>query len=204
MAMTKLGEFYSERNPLVAQKWYSDAAEAGNMTACIQLGGLLMKQGSQLYNPTKAFACYKKSAEQGEVRAQIRLADMLASGIGTVQDQKVANEWYKKAAQSKDREASIALAKRLSKGEGFEAPDFEAAYVCLERILDNDTTGVVHFELGNLYENTIQANRRFSIDKAKLCYMKAKEKGFTNKEMEKSLKIYTKIIRERKNPAVPD
>lgn len=203
-AMFKLGEFYFEKNPLAAQKWYSDATEAGDVTACVRLGELCMKQGAQTYNPAKAFALYKKAADQGNVRAQVRLANMMSSGIGTVQDQKAANEWYKTAAQAKDIEASIALAKRLAKGEGFGAPDFDAAYTCLERVLENDTTGIAHFELGNLYENTIRANRRFSIDKAQLCYLKAKEKGFTNKEMEKNLKIYTKIIQERKNPAVPE
>lgn len=202
-AMLQLGDAYAKggvagANASLARKWYASAADWGNDEACCRLGDLLTVRDSPLYNPTQACAYYRRAAEKGVVRAQLRMGDMTADGLGGSRDDGAANGWYEKAALAHDVDACIKLARRQARGIGFDYPDFESAYGRLEAIADDDRTGRVLFELGNLYCNTVKFNGRFSIDKAQFFYTKAKEKGFADEGMEASLKIFSQIIKERK------
>jgi hypothetical protein len=108
-----------------AVKWYTKAAEQGNVLAQDWLGDMY-SIGSDFYegvprDDKEAIKWYTKAAEQGYASAQYSLGIMYQS-----KDYKEAFKWFTKAAEQGDASAQFALGEMYYKSEGVVENHIEA------------------------------------------------------------------------------
>jgi TPR repeat protein len=82
-----------------AVKWYTKAAEQGEVYAQFNLGSMYRNGQGVPQNGTEAVKWYTKAAEQGDVMAQIILGGMYKYGESVPQNGTEAVKWYTKAAE---------------------------------------------------------------------------------------------------------
>ena len=82
-----------------AVKWYTKAAEQGDVYAQVSLGDMYKYGEDVPKNATEAVKWYTKAAEQGDVMAQIILGGMYKYGESVPQNGTEAVKWYTKAAE---------------------------------------------------------------------------------------------------------
>jgi TPR repeat protein len=103
-----------------AFKYYTLAAEQGNIDAQYNLGDLYQKHTGKKLNYRHAFKWYTKSAQGGNLAAQRSLAYFYLKGLATTIDYEAALYWYTKAAEAGDSEAQVILGKLYRKGDCVE------------------------------------------------------------------------------------
>jgi TPR repeat protein len=99
--MLCIGECYLEglgvtKSSTTAIKFLKQAADAGDVTALIELGDVLFI-GNQL---EAAFGYYQKAADTGDNRALTALGFCYSNGWGTAQDWNSAVVWWRKGAKA--------------------------------------------------------------------------------------------------------
>ncbi len=83
----------------MAIKWFSDAADLGDMSAQFNLGVMYYKGQTILHDYAKALAWYERSAKQGYAKAQSNLGVMYIRGQGVRKDLPKAYIWFQLAAE---------------------------------------------------------------------------------------------------------
>jgi TPR repeat protein len=100
-----------------AVRYYTLAAEQGNIDAQYNLGELFQQDHDMKFNYRHAFQWYTKSAQGGSIAAQKSLAYFYLKGLATDIDYDIALSWYNKAAEAGDSEAQLILGKLYRKGD---------------------------------------------------------------------------------------
>lgn len=99
-------------NPADAQRYYQEAAAAGNTNAMNNLGAFLIKNSQE----KSGFDWLQKAYDAGNKVAAANLAHAYKNGLGVTRDYNKAEALYEKAAQSGIPEAKLALAEMYQKG----------------------------------------------------------------------------------------
>ena len=79
------GILVAERQPKEAVKWYTKAADQGNIHAQLALGDFYYYKGPDA-NPIESFKLYKKAADQGNIEAKKKLIFCYRDGFGVSVD----------------------------------------------------------------------------------------------------------------------
>ena len=107
-----------KQNMREAVKWFSNAAEKGNMQAILALGYAYSKGNGIAKDLTKAFEFFQKAAEQKNAEAQYELGICFSSGQGTAQDSTKAISYFALAAEQgheKAKQAEEAEKEKMAK-----------------------------------------------------------------------------------------
>ena len=120
-----------------AFKWFSKAAEAGNVSAQTYLGSCYLHGDGTSKNYSKASEWLCKAAEKGDDQAQVILGQMYSYGNGVEKDKEKAVMLWKKAADNANYDAWDLLADCYKKGEVLDK-DPKQAQFCrnVSRILE--------------------------------------------------------------------
>jgi hypothetical protein len=108
--MDELGEINMDDNPVEAVQWFHKAAEAGNPSGMLHLGGMYQVGIGVLVDYDMAAFWYGKAADKGNADAMYNLGRMYESGQGVAKDSKMAKERYSKAAGLGNSDAKARLA----------------------------------------------------------------------------------------------
>ena len=92
-----------------------DAATAGDLEACAQLGQLLMDAGG---DPTEGLLFLMHAGEAGHMGSQYALGFRHANGLGVPQNDVEAVNWFRKAAQQGHTIAMCSVAYMIEEGRG--------------------------------------------------------------------------------------
>lgn len=114
-------------NKAQAAKWYRSAAENGNASAQIQLGGMYDHGDGVPQNYLEALSWYRQAAEQGDQWAQRCVALFYETGDGVPQDYAEAAKWWRKAADQGIADPQFTLGLYYERGQGVPQ-DFVEAY----------------------------------------------------------------------------
>ena len=102
-------------NDATAAKWYTKAAEQGNVDAQYNLGNLYRFGDGVAQNDATALKWYTKAAEQGAAGAQLNLGLMYAKGEGVPENNMPAYMWINLAA-AQGHEYAKTLKDRIKDG----------------------------------------------------------------------------------------
>jgi len=108
--MVSLGLCY-EKGTVASFKWYSRAAEAGNVGALYNLGVCYRDGKGVAADARAAVKWWTRAAEAGLAEAQHNLGVCYATGAGVVRDFAAARMWWMRAAAAGIAEASASLAR---------------------------------------------------------------------------------------------
>lgn len=101
--------FYHQQNYAGARKWWSKAAEKGQVTAQIQLAMLYRDGDGGPENKVEAARWFGKAAEQGDTGAQNEMGVFYWRGEGVDQDRVKAGSWFERAVAGGSDDAVINL-----------------------------------------------------------------------------------------------
>ena len=101
-----------------ARTLLSEAADAGNATAALQLGHYYSGRYETQPDLGQAIVWYKKAAKAGSVEAQAILGSIYLHGRGVPADPATAFAWYERAAHADHAEAQFQLAVMYCTGQG--------------------------------------------------------------------------------------
>ena len=200
-AMMKLSQSYYSGTSVFksdhsrAYRWYHKAACGGNPQAQFRVGIMLLNGDGVMENASLAHSYLLKSAEMNNPKAQFVVAEMYRIGKGVKKDGKKANQWYKRGAELGNSNCQFAWSKRLENGEGMYFSDKKAAFEWLYRAASSGH-GEACYLIGCQYYKG-SANLKFSITKAYKMFIKAKDAGFTNKDLQHKLNVCEKLIMEK-------
>jgi TPR repeat protein len=139
-AALQLGHLLSGKLPFNAEdvdtseaiKWYTKAAEAGEIEAQYALGMLYVNGNGVPADLVKAANWIEMAAHKDHAVSQFQLGVMYCTGKGVPQDFPRAIAWYELAAQLGYAPAQYNLGIMLSKGQGCE-PDHDRALQWLQK-----------------------------------------------------------------------
>ncbi|MDD6177514.1 MAG: tetratricopeptide repeat protein [Ruminobacter sp.] len=118
--MIKLGIDYTN-----AIKWFTQAAQAGDAPAMLELGQIYDKtKDNSLKSLKLAEYWYKKSAEQCYEPAYLELGDLYNRPNTEFENAKIAQSWYELSATQGTQNAQLLLAKSLASGGKGAQPDY--------------------------------------------------------------------------------
>jgi TPR repeat protein len=103
------------------------AAERGDATAQITLGGMNLFGRGVPQSDVLAVFWYRRAAEQGLAYAQFNLGFMYVNGRGVPRDDREAVRWYRAAAEQGIAEAQVDLGSMYANGQGVPRDD-QTAY----------------------------------------------------------------------------
>lgn len=135
--------------PFEGERIFRKLALAGNSSAQLYLGALLLSQGPQGYK--EALEWHRMSAQQGNVDAQVQLGLLYSLGIACKKDLQESLRWYTLAAKRGNTSAQRILGEVYELGNQIPQNFAEAAkWYCLAA-----KNGDVHaqFALGCLYRD---------------------------------------------------
>jgi TPR repeat protein len=124
----------AKRDLVAAAEWFSKAADAGYVSAMVELGLALVK-GEGASNPRRGMEWLLTAANQGATRAKFLLgfyyywgADDRVKGINSIKpDYTLSLLWFGRLAEVRDRLALRWLAEHLQDGDGLSSPQPEIA-----------------------------------------------------------------------------
>lgn len=90
-----------------ALKWYTKAAEQGDVDAQMSLGLMYFNGNGVAKNYKQTFKWYIRAAEQGYADAQHNLGTLYDNGEGVLKDNKKALEWFTMAAEQGHAESQF-------------------------------------------------------------------------------------------------
>ena len=102
IATRSLGQLYQcaeFKDSVKAMKYFSDAAEKGDVFSMIELGNMFWNGEVVKKDEAKAYTWYLKAAEAGDSQGQWNAGCMNENGIGTAVDIAAAEKWYFAAAE---------------------------------------------------------------------------------------------------------
>ena len=112
--MAELGEIEMDDNdPSDAIEWFHKAADGGNVSAMLHLGGMYQLGIGTFEDPQRSVYWYRKAVDGGNTDAMYNLGTMYESGLGIAKDVSQASALYKRATEGGNAEAKARLA-RLS------------------------------------------------------------------------------------------
>jgi serine/threonine protein kinase len=94
-----------------AVQWFRKAAERGNVSGMLHLGGMYQLGIGVLEDPQRSVYWYRQAVDGGSPDAMYDLGQMYESGLGTPKDLNQAAALYRKAAQRGNIEAKARLAR---------------------------------------------------------------------------------------------
>lgn len=98
LAQAYLEGMAGEEEKVMAFKWLSEAAKAGDMNAMYTLGNLLLHGNATTANPKEAMHWFELAANAGHADAMYELATGYATGYGITFSEQQAKHWLKQAA----------------------------------------------------------------------------------------------------------
>ncbi|MGN1392533.1 MAG: SEL1-like repeat protein [Succinivibrionaceae bacterium] len=133
----RIAEIYIEEQarPYVvdAIKWFTNASEAGDAVAMMDLGHLYYTATDLTIRSINMSEVWlKKSAELCYEPAYVELGELYSIPKTSLHNLKLAIEWYKKAAEQGNIEAQLKLAKTLAKGGKGVQPNYKEGLVWLK------------------------------------------------------------------------
>lgn len=131
-------EAYGKKNYEDAFRYFTEASNDGNTTACLYLGSMYF---SGLYvkpDLDKAKVLFRRAAEKNDHLAQLALSQLLyMDGVRNKDSIVEGNKWLIKAAEGGNSEAQFNLAQRLSSGQNIDK-DAEKSIFWLKEAAKND------------------------------------------------------------------
>jgi TPR repeat protein len=158
-AAYKLGKIYQnglleiKQNPIKAAKYYTMAADRGNIEAKLNLANMYYDGRGIAQDYKKAKKYYIDSAEFGYLKAQVRLAHMYYNAEGGSKNYTKAFRWYQEAANRGVKEAQYILGKMYENALGIKENNLEQALHWYMVAADQEDVNA-QFEVGKMYENT--------------------------------------------------
>lgn len=106
-----LGRLTPEPAPETAVKWWSKAANAGDVPSMVLLGRLYDGQFGQipLVNAKTAYEYFLKAAEKGDASAMVAVGMRLLKSDAVTSDEKKGTEWLNKAIEAGNHAGWVAL-----------------------------------------------------------------------------------------------
>lgn len=96
-----------------ARKWFLKAADAGEVSAFVELGMLYINGYGVEQDISEAGKWLLKAAEAGDALSQYKVGYMYEEGAGMTKDRDKAFQWYKKAAKQDIPDAQFKVASML-------------------------------------------------------------------------------------------
>jgi uncharacterized protein len=126
-AWFELGRAYEfNRQKAEAAKAYRKAVDAGNTTAMVGLGTLLVNGDGVKKDEVEARLLFEKAASAGDVMGMSNLGALYGAGLGVPVDFAIARSWYEKAAAADSSEAMYQLGLMTQDGDGGPKDDAAA------------------------------------------------------------------------------
>jgi TPR repeat protein len=125
-----------------AAKAYRKAVDAGNTTAMVGLGTLLINGNGVKKDETEARMLFEKAANAGDAMAMSNLGALYGAGIGVPVDFATSRNWYEKAASADSSEAMYQLGLMTQDGDGGPKDD-AAAKAWFEKAAAHNHGGAV-------------------------------------------------------------
>lgn len=111
-----------------AMKWYSQAANQGDVVALSNLGWFYRDGLGVNVDYVQSLAYYRKAAEAGDATSMAAVGYAAQNGLGMAQDYKEARIWFEKAAQLDDAYSMASLGFLYDAGYGVDQDYVEARY----------------------------------------------------------------------------
>lgn len=182
-------------NHSVSYNWYLKLADAGDPIAQYKIGEMNLTGDGVPEDATLAQKYFLKSAEMNNAKAQYVVAEMYRIGKGVTKDDEQANKWYQRAAELGHPDAQMTWSKRLKNGDGMFFSKKEAAWDWMKKAADSGN-GEACYEIGCQYYSG-KGKLEFSIIKAYKMFEKAKKAGYSNKDLDKKMRICEKLILDK-------
>ena len=137
-AQSSLGQWYQlgieipglktpKKDMKEAVKWYTKAAEQGQMKAQFRLGRIYLDGGGEIIKDEKeGIKWFMKAAEQGDAASMNSMGVCYLKGSGVPKDEKEAVKWHEKAAAKGDECGLFSLAVCYNNGLGVPKDEKEA------------------------------------------------------------------------------
>jgi len=109
-----------------AFKWYSQAAEQGNLAAQLNIGIMYDDGIGVAENDAEAAKWFRLAAEQGDEQAQHNLGVMYEEGEGVAPSHSEAVKWYRMAAEQGYAPSQLNLGVMYAQGTGVSKNYVEA------------------------------------------------------------------------------
>lgn len=118
---------------VLAQDWFTKAAQQGHIEACYRLGNLLAQGAVDgIQNISAATHWLLRAANDGHSGAQYLLGKYCVHGAGVIQDPEKALEWLRLSAEQNHPSAQFLLARLYETGQG-TPPDLQLAFKWYEQ-----------------------------------------------------------------------
>ena len=139
----ELGRAYEfNRQPAEAAYAYRKAVNAGNTSAMVGLGVLLINGVGVKTNLTEARSLIEKAANAGDVGGMNNLASIYGAGLGIPVNFAMARKWYARAAEGNSSESMFQLGLMIQDGDGGPKDD-TAAKALFEKAAARDHAGAL-------------------------------------------------------------
>ncbi|KAG0259061.1 copper transport protein ctr1, partial [Actinomortierella ambigua] len=163
----------TNQNLQLAVKWFTKAAEQGDVYAQNIIGVMYAYGLGVDQNDEEAVKWYLKAAEHGDTNAQNNLGQMYADGQGVDQSDDEAVKWFTKAAEQGNAYGQYNLGSMYTHGRGVDQSDDEAVKLYIKAA----EQGNAHAQnnLGSMYTHGRGVGQ--SDDEAVKLYIKAAEQG---------------------------
>jgi tetratricopeptide (TPR) repeat protein len=117
-ALSKGTAAYDRNDYSEALRWYSKAADQGNIAAQYNIGWLYRNGRGVVQDYAEAMRWYRKAADQGHAAALSNVGFLYQNGLGVAQDDAEAMRWYCNAAVQGDAGAHYNIGLMYANGWG--------------------------------------------------------------------------------------
>ncbi len=180
MGLATLRGQHVSRDPVVAARWFGQAAAAGNTAAVYWLGELAtMDVEGYQKNFSTAVEYFRRAAEAGNCDAMLNLGDCLHAGVGVAQDPAEALKWYRQAATAGSPEAWLRLGLASLRGQG-TPQDFDEAVSWFRKASQKGVAAATKV-LSDMTKKGVGVAR--DLDEAARLNQQASEQGLTESDL---------------------
>lgn len=176
--MYEEGLCYTESDLKEAAKWYTFAANQGNMDGQYSLAAFCCVQKSKYYDPKRAAELFRAAADQGHVEAAHQTGMIYAFGEGVKRDVDVAIRYLELACEKGNSQAMVEYANMRFEGQALPK-DLDIAAKWFEAAA-NLYDGYAQYALACMYGNGIHFDK--SDEMAAKWFREAAEMGEVNSQ----------------------
>jgi TPR repeat protein len=120
----------TEKNDVLAAKWYETAAKRGHLIAMFKLASLYARGDGVPYSERRVVYWYTQAANRGHLQSALTLAGYYTRGAYVTQHEGKARFWYRRAAMMGSSVGVMKLAQNLMSSKRIPR-DYRRAYTWL-------------------------------------------------------------------------
>lgn len=131
----------------LAVHFMSQAAEAGDVSAQVNLGIAYANGTGTERDYAQSLKWFRLAADQGAAPAQFNLGVIYQRGLGVPQDYTEAAKWYLLAADGDDPRAQLEIGLKLAEGQGIAEDKVTALKWLILAAINGEASAAMHRDL---------------------------------------------------------